>query len=27
VTIGVIGAIFPVWRVAQTWSIVGLAQT
>ncbi|HLY48281.1 MAG TPA: ABC transporter permease [Solirubrobacteraceae bacterium] len=27
VTIGVIGAIFPVWRVAQMWGAVGLAQT
>ena len=27
VTIGVIGAIFPVWRVTHTWSAVGLAQT
>ncbi|MBV8432541.1 MAG: ABC transporter permease [Solirubrobacterales bacterium] len=27
VTIGVIGAIFPVWRVARSWSAAGLAPT
>jgi putative ABC transport system permease protein len=27
VTIGLIGAIFPVWRVTRTWSAAGLAQT
>ncbi len=27
VTIGVIGAIFPVWRVTRTWASEGLAQT
>ncbi len=27
VTIGVIGAVFPVWRVTRTWATEGLAQT
>jgi putative ABC transport system permease protein len=27
VLIGVIGAVFPVWRVTRTWSVTGLAQT
>jgi putative ABC transport system permease protein len=27
ITIGVLGAVFPVWRVTRTWSAVGLAQT